>query len=359
MTQQVLEEIETVFVEPVFKPETYGRRGFSVLKRGKIWQSLSSMTLALWLFAAIALVSLAGTLMPPEAASKLFHSGWFLALLTALSVNLFMCLTSRFALVPRMAGSLLTHGSILVILSGALIGLGWGESGFLTLDEGETAGTVVLNGRAADLGFSVRLNDFIYEESIDPKENLRVFSETGRFVASISAEAGSESEIAGTPYRVKILRYLPDFSMDLSTRRVISRSQEPRNPALEVELKNETGLSSAFWVFVAYPDVHNPVREGFKFKYHWFQRRPKDFVSNLSVMEGNRELWRGDIRVNEPLRFKGYSFFQSSYDQEHLNWSGLRVVKDPGVPVVYAGFGLLLLGLVLRYARPLFSRRTA
>ena len=40
---------------------------------------------------------------------------------------------------------------------------------------------------------------------------------------------------------------------------------------------------------------------------------PKDYRSDLSVIRDNREIVRKTIRVNDPLTFKGITFFQSSY----------------------------------------------
>jgi cytochrome c biogenesis protein len=40
---------------------------------------------------------------------------------------------------------------------------------------------------------------------------------------------------------------------------------------------------------------------------------PKDYRSELSVIKDNREIIRKTIRVNDPLTFKGITFFQSSY----------------------------------------------
>ena len=55
------------------------------------------------------------------------------------------------------------------------------------------------------------------------------------------------------------------------------------------------------------------------------------------------------IEVNNPLRYKGYSFYQYDYDHRELRYTVLQVVKDPGVPSVYVGFVLLMLGLTLTF----------
>jgi len=48
---------------------------------------------------------------------------------------------------------------------------------------------------------------------------------------------------------------------------------------------------------------------------------------------------------------------RSGYDPETLASSTLEVTSDPGVPLVFAGFILLPLGLALAfYVRPLLNR---
>ncbi|MDO8525744.1 MAG: cytochrome c biogenesis protein ResB, partial [Candidatus Omnitrophota bacterium] len=158
-------------------------------------------------------------------------------------------------------------------------------------------------------------------------------------------------------YKIKILRYLPDFVMDTSAKVATSRSAVPNNPAIEVQLKDKAGRASAFWVFARFPDMHQKMDPNFKFTYNWVGRRPKDFISKVTILKDRKELVKKDIRVNDPLRFGGYTFFQSTYDTEDLKWSGLQIVKDPGVPMVYAGFILLIIGLVIIfYVNPLIQR---
>lgn len=41
--------------------------------------------------------------------------------------------------------------------------------------------------------------------------------------------------------------------------------------------------------------------------------QPKEFVSSLEVLEENRVVARKDIRVNDPLTYKGISFYQATY----------------------------------------------
>ncbi len=346
------------------------------IKRSKGWKFFSSIKLAIWLLASIATVSIIGTLIlqnksAAEYISRYGHSTykvfsamgfthvysawWFILLLGLLSLNLTVCLLNRFSLKLRSLGTTIAHLSVLVIFAGALVGMFFGQKGFVKIYEGQSIGSFESHGKKVSLDFSVRLNDFIYEENISPDEKIVVSSEDGSVLEEVSVEIGTEAKIPHTENSIKVLRYVPDFILDVSTKKVVSRSSEPRNPAVEIEL-NTAGETKTLWVFARYPDIHNTVVGGVKIKYVWAYRRPKDFISNLTVIKDGKEVLKQDVRVNCPLKFGGYTFFQSSYDKTNLVWTGLQVVKDPGVPIVYLGFVLLVLGLGIRfYVNPMIK----
>lgn len=358
------------------------------IKKTGAWKFFSSIKLAIWLLVIIAVLSLLGTFIPQGQESTfyiekyghsvyrvlletgladVYSSLWFILLLVLFSLNLTVCLINRASLKIRMIGSMLSHASILIILVGALIGMFFGQKGLLKPGEGEEVSSFDCQGkRHVDLGFSIRLDKFIYNEHIDPKEKLLVYSAAGdvsdphkdnKLIAEIPVEIGVESDIANTGYKVKVLRYLNDFAMDTATKVAMNRSARPNNPAIEVQLRNEAGEAGIFWVFARFPDMHQKTDPKFKFMYNWAGRRPKDFISKVTILKLGKEVMKKEIRMNAPLHFGGYTFFQSSYDVEGLKWSGIQVVKDPGVGIVYFGFILLILGLtIIFYVNPLIQR---
>ncbi|MDP1854049.1 MAG: cytochrome c biogenesis protein ResB [Candidatus Omnitrophota bacterium] len=349
-----------------------------MIKQTKIWKFFSSIKLAIWLLAIIAIFSLIGTFIPQgqEPAEYTSHYGssaynllnitglthvysswWFILSLALLTLNLSVCLINRFSLKPILLGTMISHFSVLLIFAGALVGMFFGEKGYVQIKEGESISSFISENKKVDLGFTLRLDDFIYEEEISPKEKLLIYShEDNKLLKEVAVSLGKEISF-GEGYKVKIMRFIPDFSMDLTTKEVVSRSSEPRNPAIEIELKDREGNAKTFWVFANFPDMHS-VQTDFRFVYQWGMRRPKDFISKVTVLKGAEEVAKKDIKVNFPLKFNGYSFFQSSYDRENLSWSGLQINKDPGVSVVYTGFLLLLLGLsIIFYVNPLVRRK--
>lgn len=65
-----------------------------------------------------------------------------------------------------------------------------------------------------------------------------------------------------------------------------------------------------------------PIDIGFTVKCNWFHLTkypngaPKEYESELVIIEDGKEVLKKIIEVNDPLRYKGWSFYQSSY-QSH------------------------------------------
>jgi cytochrome c biogenesis protein len=70
-------------------------------------------------------------------------------------------------------------------------------------------------------------------------------------------------------------------------------------------------------------------------------QQPKEYASDLSVIENGREVLRKTIVVNDPLQYKGIWFYQSSYGQAGSASAQVAVRDAAGAPVtnltLYAG----------------------
>ncbi len=60
--------------------------------------------------------------------------------------------------------------------------------------------------------------------------------------------------------------------------------------------------------------------------------QPKEYASDLSIMENGVEVARKKIVVNDPLQYKGVWFYQSSYGQAGATSAVVRVTKANGGP---------------------------
>ena len=83
----------------------------------------------------------------------------------------------------------------------------------------------------------------------------------------------------------------------------------------------------------------------------------KAFESEVEVLEEGKVVRRHVIRVNSPLVHGGTKLSQMSYDQRRLRYTVLGVSRDKGVWFVYAGFIVMMLGLVGKfYVSPIVRR---
>ena len=166
---------------------------------------------------------------------------------------------------------------------------------------------------------------------------------------------------------------MPDFAVDTTTHEVTSRSTEPNNPAVLVAVDGPN-YQNHRWVFAKFPDfsMHqdgSPVTSSpLRLVYHNDGAAParavegpiKNFKSTFALIESGRSLGERSTAVNHPLKFKGYTFYQTGYDQNDLSRTFLEVVRDPGVPLVYGGFLLLISGLfTVFYLNPWLTAREA
>ncbi|MBW2261674.1 MAG: cytochrome c biogenesis protein ResB [Deltaproteobacteria bacterium] len=88
------------------------------------------------------------------------------------------------------------------------------------------------------------------------------------------------------------------------------------------------------------------------------QDSDQDYLSTVSVIEDGRTVRTQTIEVNHPLRHRGFAIYQSDFNPRDETFSGFQVVRDPGLPLVYAGFVLCTVGvLVAFYLGPFLGRR--
>lgn len=80
----------------------------------------------------------------------------------------------------------------------------------------------------------------------------------------------------------------------------------------------------------------------FQIDYYEDGMSPKQYTSQLLVDGQPME-----TSVNHPCSYQGYHIYQSDYDHLGLQYSVLKVVSDPWLPLVYVGMALLVIGAIL------------
>lgn len=71
------------------------------------------------------------------------------------------------------------------------------------------------------------------------------------------------------------------------------------------------------------------------------------FESDVELSDPKRGVhWARKISMNNPLKYRGFTLFQSSYLRGPVETTVLSVRNDPGTPFVYAGFLIVIAGIV-------------
>ena len=78
---------------------------------------------------------------------------------------------------------------------------------------------------------------------------------------------GDEFFISDTEYYARVQQYVPDFAINLKTKEVISRSEQPRNPALQLAVFYEGELVYETWVLRDNPLPHVVREPGYYFQF--------------------------------------------------------------------------------------------
>jgi cytochrome c biogenesis protein ResB len=325
-----------------------------------IVEKLGSVKFAVGVVVIIATACIVGTVWPRL---SVFQSWWFIALTCVLSASVAVCTGRRFSTMRRTNGyargrafgSMLTHISFLLILAGAVVRGVWGEKGFIEIREGQTVTQYLTDREAKPLPFTIHLAKFEIE-TYEQKQSDQLFVSLAEKNLKTVLPVIRDVEQKFGDFTIKILKYVPDFAVDMQTREVSSRSNQPHNPAILVAVNGPT-YQNHRWVFAKFPDFNHspgnasPLQMAYATKLG--EAAFKSFKSTLHFPDGERTLG-----VNHPLSYGGYTFYQSGYNPNDPSYTSLQVVKDPGVPVVYAGFSLMIMGLfIVFYLNPWLNQR--
>lgn len=378
----------------------------------KFWAFLSSAKLAITLFLILAFISIFGTIIPQGEPSQFYfmkygsflgkiiiflkldnayHSWWYIGTLFLFLVNLIGCSIKRFPISWKLykrdpveinpenlpykyeitvKGKLseieslifeklkfkraeknfqgktlfykdlnrwahfsvyLVHFSIIIIIVGALIGAVLGYRGNLWIIEGQTSNTVLpfRDKEPIFLDFSIKLNKFVIESYPDgtPKEYIsNVTIIDGNHTLNATIKVNSPLKYKGLSFYQASYDTIPEFK-------------------IKVKYKNE----EKFYMLNSFSPVS--LNDRYTIALNDFGEVHGLIYAKITLLDSKTDKQIPGIII------KGFPHFNISVDKDVMQIfledigkityiSGLQVKKDPGVPVVYAGFILIILGLL-------------
>ncbi|MCB0594558.1 MAG: cytochrome c biogenesis protein ResB [Lewinellaceae bacterium] len=148
------------------------------------------------------------------------------------------------------------------------------------------------------------------------------------------------------------MKYLyPDAAFLLST--PVSDGEELLNPVAKVEVWHKGGTSQESFLYPGGRKGGTFQIEGtdyFLALESFKDMETKYYRSEISVLGEKDEVLKSQsIIVNEPMLYGGYRFYQSDYNPDNPNYSGIGISHEPGLYVIYFGFAVMVIGCFMMF----------
>ena len=242
-------------------------------------------------------------------------------------------------------GAYIVHLSLVFLLVGGLVGSWFGFEGFVNIPEGESVKSIRLRNQNAiqPLDFEIRCDDFqvSFYESGSPKEYRSTLTliEDGKPVRTKDIIVNDPLRYGGINIFQSSYGSLPSDTVTLS---IASRDDEfGFNFIKKAKVGEPVELPEGKGTFVLRNFSSNADFRG--------HAVGEAYVGELAV-EGKEP-----VEILLPLRFPSFDrmrqgeFVISVEKYDERFYTGLQVTKDPGVPVVYAGFIVMILGCFITF----------
>lgn len=285
--------------------------------------------MALILFGTITLITIPGTF---GIGRSWYTSPLFKILLGLLAANLLICTLQRWKRLKWPV--LLLHGGVLVTLAGAFMtSLGY----VATVNVYEGAKTELAYRwdleQDVPLGFDLAV-DKIFREYLPVPVKVGVLRGEEKF-GLFMLKTGESFNVGD--YRVRV------DSIDLQSEALfLSIYQGERNIGT-ASTGGENTLPTGFPYAFKLVAFQNPV-----LRRAWV---------DLKLLRDSAVMAHGSTEINSPFQWGGLYFYNTLLDRtpEGEPFAGIQIVKDPGRPVVFAGFVIASLGALALLARRFYA----
>ncbi|MEQ8819788.1 MAG: cytochrome c biogenesis protein CcsA [Sumerlaeia bacterium] len=311
-----------------------------------------------------------------------FPGGFTLALM--LIVNLLAAHAVRFRFAAKKAGILILHLGLIVLLAGEFVTGLFAEEGLMAIDEGATA-HYVEDIREVELAL------------IAPQGEGRVgVTSVPQSLLESAAKSEVELDLLDTPLSLHVEEWLPNARL-LKTSGPTTANQGVGREAIAEELPRARGVDGGqtdapaatvtllrdgqalgtwlLWAGLVDPQTVelNGEEYGLALRYrrtykpyalhlldfrhdrHVGTNIAKNFSSRVRLIDPETNTHREVlISMNNPLRYRGDTFYQASYKPDGTG-TILQVVRNPGALLPYVACALVAGGLLFQFGWSLFA----
>ncbi|MFP4445974.1 MAG: cytochrome c biogenesis protein ResB [Desulfosudaceae bacterium] len=243
-------------------------------------------------------------------------------------------------------GVYVVHLSVLLLLGGALLGSFFGFEGNVNIPEGEVVSEIPLRDSSdkRKLGFQIRCDDFTadFYPSGRPKDYRSTLSiiEDGQVVLTRDIRVNDPLNYQG----IRIFQ----SSYGTASADNVTLTFTSRESGMTYERTLDMGQT------ITLPEqLGKFTLAGFRDSYLFQMGSEKHDIGEtlIGVLENKEE----KTMVPMPVRFERFDKMRggrvvvSVMDFDRVRYTGLQIRKDPGVPVVYASFILMILGIYITF----------
>lgn len=240
---------------------------------------------------------------------------------------------------------LLNHWGLWIALAAAGFGAGEVQKYNMYLTEGKTTWYAYNQEKETlELPFALRLDDFVLEEypakiALIDIETRNIMQQNGK-PAIVDLPIGKSITMFGHTIMTK--EYLPMALPDSAKNYKTSADTGAVQAAL-IQVNEMQGWVSPgnFSAPMAIVPIDN------KTAIAMLAPEAKRYASYVKVFTPDKNHFDTVIEVNKPLKIAGWKIYQSDYDSRFGLWSRhsiIEIVRDPWLPIVFAGLYIMILG---------------
>lgn len=267
----------------------------------------------------------------------------------------------------RQSGIILTHLGVLLLLLGGLLTASLNREGFMAIVEGDSMAQFadykkkVVNFTAQD-GALVKTLPF---EDLSIGQEIKVKDITLKILdicenCDAQAPSGKYENLRGLAVNMELIHKPSELNIEANfsgiTFEVVDAPLEDDKGVYIImaditktpELTSQGGLILSPFLGRAETPLPFTVKlVDFRKINYPGTLKAKEYESDLIIQDGDIE-WPVKVSMNKPLRYKGYSFYQSSFEQRpDIEVSVLNIVQNKGRIFPYISTLIIFAGLLV------------
>lgn len=275
------------------------------------------------------------------------------------------------------AGTIISHFGVLVLILGGVLTYYTSRDGYLIVGEGDTA-NVVEDYHQRMMVVSDGTNT-LYQAPFENLSKGQVINPNGTTLSITIDKACYNCGITKRPDNEQDGWTSPGKFMQLNDKPV-DPQDEKNMTGIEFSVAGAgTGMDGKYLTFDKFPKppqikvsdtvytiaIERKKRElpfsislqKFKQEFHAGTDMAKAYQSNVTVIDGAAS-WSAVIEMNEPLRYRGYTMYQSSFDMSgDKPYTVLTVVENKGRIFPYIATFIIALGFIIHLIIRVSGRR--